>query len=178
VNGTSEAFIQSITSSSTLLQTNFAFAMSSISFFASVNYFITREGTSGVVIASIISMLIRIISSYISITKFFQNPIIYLKNSLHLSNLDAKAIEMYSRRNPLFDLIPSVSLSVITALCGVLVHISARRYQHRGFSAGNALQHLSVGVVMFVAFCYSLIRHASQEEIRNALAIFKNRKRD
>jgi oligosaccharide translocation protein RFT1 len=172
INGVSEAFVHSVAPTAAFRRVNIGLGVSSFMYVICVIPLLVYVGTSGIVIAGTVSMITRIISSFIFIQGCF-NPIkacsyLELPEGIIDHNIfNSKSSFLYECYPPLYFLILTIILSTITL-------ISATRFASSNMNKRDMIEHLSVGVITGLIFIFTLY-YRFHKEVKNILYIRKHK---
>lgn len=170
VNGVSEAFVQSITSPSDFWRVNVGLILSSGVFVMVAVYSVHGYGAGGVILANIVSMVLRIAWN-----------LLYIQRHRDASAAAAAAADDDGRETAAMTAFIPGSLSwwVGAVCCKVSIVVSYFYvYKHDHLPAGirAVLLHLSTGVVAGLVYVYVTFRSLTVEERQYVTMILKRRK--
>jgi hypothetical protein len=190
LNGITEAFVQIVASKKTYKQVNIGYFISSLLYIILIKFFITEFGTSGLVLAGSLSMIIRIMTSCYIIFKVFDNFENYEKskkiNKLKINEkiVDNEINEGGAKKNVPEDLISfffqiSIRLLSSSLIIWSALFISSNRFYYSSKNVKNISEHISIGGVGFLSLCgvlISILSKSNQEKIFRFIPFLKNKK--
>lgn len=151
INGISEAFIQGVANTSLFGIMNLSLFSSSIVFYIIVQPLTSYYGTSGVILANIFSMMIRIIFNFYFIKTYF-----------------LKSFKDFS----LFkNICPSIIEIIFSGVIYGIVMFSSKKYATSEMSMKDAIIHLLIGGVCGVVFLGFLVMN----QFSNLKSLISNR---
>lgn len=171
INGVSEAFVHSVAPTSAFRRVNIGMGISSLMYIICVIPLLVNVGTSGIVIAGTVSMIIRIISSFIFIQGCF-NP---LKSCSYLE-LPEGIIDynlFKSNSSFLHECLPPLFFLVLTIILSTVTLISATRFASSNMNKRDIIEHLCIGIIAGLIFIFTLY-YRFHKEVKNILNIRKN----
>jgi oligosaccharide translocation protein RFT1 len=187
VNGISESFVQSAAPSSAFTALNLGLLMSSVGFVATAVPAVGRLGTSGIILANVISMAIRIGNNTHYTMRMFANPRMFL-GSVPLSSgkegdvggdgVSAVQLTSISRTQMLGEFSPPAPWLVTAVSCIVVTQGSASWYTGTSRGVAVTLVHVAVGGVMallFLGVSYAIAPEADTALITSKLSFLRRR---
>ena len=156
LNGVSEAFVYATAESGILNTVNASLLTSSLMFCVTAPYLLARMGTSGILIANILSMTIRIGFNIAYTSRYFSNPERAFPKSFGNCENDVMRLRpLHDAFVHKFDVIGMVVVSLV-------MYVSSCRYATSSLTLLDATQHVFVGALCFVGILVSMYRcHAS-----------------
>jgi hypothetical protein len=188
LNGITEAFVQIVASKKTYKQVNIGYFISSLLYIILIKFFIAEFGTSGLVLAGSVSMIIRILTSCYIIFKVFDNfenyeklkEINKLKNYEKIGNIQINERNVYKTREDLIALFFQISTRFILSslIIWCVLFVSSYRFFYSSKNVKNILEHMFVGSVGFLSLCgvlISILSKSNQEKIFRFIPYLKNK---
>lgn len=191
INGITESFVQSAAPASAFRVLNLGLILSSVGFVAAAVPAVSHLGTSGIILANAISMVVRIGNNSLHIVRMFANPCLFfdLRPFTKLTagvNADVSAdviiLSPSGTADKLSEELPSVSVAVLLrtfapppawvgcVLCSILVvQASAYWYALSARSIKHAAIHVVVGGLVAVVFLVVSLLHAPEDD-RNVIS--------
>lgn len=163
INGITEAFVESCSSSSASYHVNRGLLLSSGSFIIAVVPGVSYFGTKGIILANIVGMTVRIASNVYYIIMMFANTRLFFSWD-ELSKISSNAKDhsrnehtlfpsMHGQSSLLSEFNPSITWISSAALSALVVHVSRYNYNHNtARSMVDTLLHLLIGGVTGVLF--------------------------
>ena len=162
INGITEAFVESCSSSSASYHVNRGLILSSGSFIIAVVPGVSYFGTKGIILANIVGMAVRIASNVYYIIMMFANTRLFFSSD-ELSKISSNAKDHSRNEHTLFpsmhgqsllsEFNPSITWISSAALSALVAHISRYNYNHNTTrSMVDTLLHLLVGGVAGLLF--------------------------
>lgn len=162
INGITEAFVESCSSSSASYHVNRGLILSSGSFIIAVVPGVSYFGTKGIILANIVGMAVRIASNVYYIIMMFANTRLFFSWD-ELSKISSNAKDHSRNEHTLFpsmheqsllsEFNPSITWISSAALSALVAHISRYNYNHNTTrSMVDTLLHLLVGGVAGLLF--------------------------
>jgi hypothetical protein len=162
INGITEAFVESCSSSSASYHVNRGLILSSGSFIIAVVPGVSFFGTKGIILANIVGMVVRIASNVYYIIMMFANTRLFFSSD-ELSKISSNAKGHSRNEHALFpsmhgqsllsEFNPSITWISSAALSALVAHISRYNYNHNTTrSMVDTLLHLLVGGVAGLLF--------------------------
>lgn len=150
LNGVSEAFVYATAPSGVLGTVNVSLVVSSVVFCSSAVLLIERMGTSGILVANILSMAIRIVFNLVYTHRYFASPERYFPLSFSTITTEAEDEPFNAKLSPLQDAcIRPLDLAGMVIVAAVM-RLSGARYETSAMTLSDAAQHISVGIACFV----------------------------
>ena len=161
VNGVTEAFVQAVAVPGVWSAVNVSLLLSSGGFLLSAPLLIAQLGTSGIIVANTLSMLIRIASSMYFIMTYLDSPSITSKKHSHVLN----------------SLLPGV----VDIACMVVVvlgtHLSSLYFAKSDMTMTDSLRHVAVGVICVALFAGCMWKSHSDDLISIVKYLYTTKKR-
>lgn len=153
INGVVESYIHTIIPSSFFNMVNLNLFNSSLVFAIVVFPLISWCGTCGVVYASIVSMIVRILLNYQLIVKSFRDPSAVFERSV--DPLEDLAVITITKDFflPRFDSLPANAYLALVS-CFSICFASSIRYSNSAMLLQNAAEHVCIGLICLVYFLF------------------------
>jgi oligosaccharide translocation protein RFT1 len=167
INGITEAFVQSAAPPSAFATLNMGLIMSSVSFVACAVTGVAHLGTSGIILASVISMVVRIINNGRYALKMFAQPQLFVegRGDAVVSGSEVTLETTVRPRTLLAELRPPAVWVGATILCGVVVNVSAFVFARSSQSLKDVLVHFAVGACTAALFLLVSFRCAPEDSV-------------
>jgi hypothetical protein len=170
INGITEAFVQIVASKSTYKQVNTGYFFSSLLYIILIKFFITEFGTSGLVLAGSLSMIIRILTSFYVIYKVFDNFEKYEKNGKLMKNSKNISDTGNNKEKKIIPFFFQLSVRFILSLIIIwlILYISSNRFFNSTRNVKSILEHIFIGGVGFLSLggvLISILSKSNQEKI-------------
>lgn len=194
INGITESFVQSAAPASAFRVLNFGLLLSSAGFVAVAIPAVAHLGTSGIILANAVSMVIRIGNNSLHIVRMFANPCLFFDTREAVDSRPEAGTDQFSAPDSsrssdvlvvhpcggpakLSEILPKVPVADLlraftppgiwlgfVALCGVAVHVSAHWYAQTAQSMKHAIIHVLGGGVVAIVFLIVSACYAPDED--------------
>jgi hypothetical protein len=144
INGVTEAFVLAVSLPSAFSYSNIALVCSSTAFYLSVGYFTTQYGTSGVVIANIVGMIVRIACNGVGIFSYF-NTAPQDSSNPESAKWNAEIAASF------FNILPPLSEGLLMIALATITYYSSQYYFASSMGLKYAAIHIGVGALVFGA---------------------------
>ena len=169
INGISESFVQSTAPPAAFMSLNIGLLLSSLGFIIIAMLSVPSLGTSGIILANIISMMIRIFNNGLYIIKMFTNPEIFLHTSVENDRININKLNtlIVQPKECLLWFFPPILWIFNAIFCTITLHISLYFYQLSIISEGKshyaAVVHILIGSIVAVLFLIVTIYYSPIE---------------
>lgn len=181
LNGITEAFVQIVASKSTYKQVNTGYFFSSLLYIILIKFFIKEFGTSGLVLAGSLSMIIRILTSFYIIYKVFDNFEQYEKIGKSMKNSKNISDTQKNGENKIKTFFFQLSGRFIVSLIIIwwVLYASSNRFYNSSKNLKSVLEHILIGGVGFLSLgsvLTSILSKSNQEKIIRFIPFKKTKK--
>ena len=171
LNGVSEAFVYATARPGVLSTVNTSLVVSTVAFCVSAVVLIEKMGTSGILVANIVSMSIRIVFNLVYTHRYFAYPEVYYPSLTKDASECTSEQTTMGPLNPLRDACVHVVDLATMAVVSVVLYCSSSRYAESPMSIRNAGEHVAVGAVCFLLLLGLLYKSHRAEFIKLVAAV-------
>lgn len=161
LNGISESFLHATAPAKKFFRINIGLLVSTIVYVAVAIPLVKRMGTSGIIIAGSVSMLVRTLSSLLYIQSCF-----HPKTAIESLSLSAFDAEKGKINFTLWSLFPHYIIIIVAVISHIMTNYSSIKHENSELRLQDHVLHVTNGIISFLVFGFVVYLYTKDDIVK------------